>query len=418
MDREISKEVQRKEQRKQFIRIGTAVGGFIVLIVVVISMLQTSLKRKDLNISTVDKGVIEVSVSASGKVIPAFEEIINSPINSRIVEVYKRGGDSVDVGTPILKLDLQSAETEYNKQLDEEQMKSLQLEQQRVPNHNKLSEMEMNLKVSRMELDRKAVELRNERYLDSLGSGTTDRVRQAELAYNTGCLELEQLRQQYANEQKVKEADLKVKQLELDIFRKSLSETRRTLEDAQLRSPRKAILTSINTQVGSQVAPGSQVAVVSDLSHFRVDGEAAESYSDRIAAGARAMVLVGHERLEGMVSSVTPLSRDGIMSFTVQLDDSSNRRLRSGLKVDIYVINAVREEALRISNGSFYVGAGEYELFVKEGSGRLVKRKVRLGACSYDQVEVLDGLKEGDCVVVSDMSMYQSRTQIKLKEKE
>ena len=69
MDREISKEVQRKEQRKQFIRIGTAVGGFIVLIVVVISMLQTSLKRKDLNISTVDKGVIEVSVSASGKVI-------------------------------------------------------------------------------------------------------------------------------------------------------------------------------------------------------------------------------------------------------------------------------------------------------------------------------------------------------------
>lgn len=190
MDREISKEVQRKEQRKQFIRIGTAVGGFIVLIVVVISMLQTSLKRKDLNISTVDKGVIEVSVSASGKVIPAFEEIINSPINSRIVEVYKRGGDSVDVGTPILKLDLQSAETEYNKQLDEEQMKSLQLEQQRVTNHNKLSEMEMNLKVSRMELDRKAVELRNERYLDSLGAGTTDKVRQVELDYNVSILSL------------------------------------------------------------------------------------------------------------------------------------------------------------------------------------------------------------------------------------
>ena len=40
-------------------------------------------------------------------------------------------------------------------------MKSLQLEQHRVPNHTKLSEMEMNLKVSRMELDRKAVELRN-----------------------------------------------------------------------------------------------------------------------------------------------------------------------------------------------------------------------------------------------------------------
>ena len=102
MDREISKEVQRKEQRKQFIKIGAIAGVLIVLTVMVFSILQTSLKRKDLNISTVDKGVIEVSVSASGKVIPAFEEIINSPINSRIVEVYKRGGDSVDVGTPKL----------------------------------------------------------------------------------------------------------------------------------------------------------------------------------------------------------------------------------------------------------------------------------------------------------------------------
>lgn len=258
MDRKISKEVQRKEQRKQFIRIGTAVGGFIVLIVVVISMLQTSLKRKDLNISTVDKGVIEVSVSASGKVIPAFEEIINSPINSRIVEVYKRGGDSVDVGTPILKLDLQSAETEYNKQLDEEQMKSLQLEQQRVTNHNKLSEMEMNLKVSRMELDRKAVELRNERYLDSLGAGTTDKVRQVELDYNVSILKLKEDEQKYKNEQRWLKQDLKVKELELNIFRKSLAETRRTLEDAQIRSPRKAILTYVNNEMRLADRPGSE----------------------------------------------------------------------------------------------------------------------------------------------------------------
>ena len=184
MDREISKEVRRKEQRKQIIKIGGGVGAAVAVIAVIISFLQTSLNRKDLTISTVDQGVIEVSVSASGKVIPAFEEIINSPINTRIVEIYKKGGDSVDVGTPILKLDLQSAETEYKKKLDEQQMKQLELEKLRVTGHSKLSEMEMNLKVSRMELDRKAVELRNERYLDSLGAGTTDKVRQVELDYN------------------------------------------------------------------------------------------------------------------------------------------------------------------------------------------------------------------------------------------
>ena len=415
MDREISKEVQRKEQRKQFIRIGTAVGGFIVLIVVVISMLQTSLKRKDLNLSTVDKGVIEVSVSASGKVIPAFEEIINSPINSRIVEVYKRGGDSVDVGTPILKLDLQSAETEYNKQLDEEQMKSLQLEQQRVTNHNKLSEMEMNLKVSRMELDRKAVELRNERYLDSLGAGTTDKVRQVELDYNVSILKLKEDEQKYKNEQALAEADLKVKELELNIFRKSLAETRRTLEDAQIRSPRKAILTYVNNEIGSQIGQGAKVAIVSDLSHFKIEGEIADTYGDRIAAGSKAVIKIGSEKLDGTVSDVTPLSKNGVISFTVQLEEDNHKRLRSGLKTDVYVMNAVKDDVLRIANSSYYVGKGEYELFVVNGN-QLLKRKVQLGDSNFEYVEVVSGLQEGDQVIVSDMNAYKDKNKLKIED--
>ncbi|WP_270758564.1 efflux RND transporter periplasmic adaptor subunit [Parabacteroides merdae] len=415
MDREISKEVQRKEQRKQFIRIGTAVGGFIVLIVVVISMLQTSLKRKDLNISTVDKGVIEVSVSASGKVIPAFEEIINSPINSRIVEVYKRGGDSVDVGTPILKLDLQSAETEYNKQLDEEQMKSLQLEQQRVTNHNKLSEMEMNLKVSRMELDRKAVELRNERYLDSLGAGTTDKVRQVELDYNVSILKLKEDEQKYKNEQALAEADLKVKELELNIFRKSLAETRRTLEEAQIRSPRKAILTYVNNEIGSQIGQGAKVAIVSDLSHFKIEGEIADTYGDRIAAGSKAVIKIGSEKLDGTVSDVTPLSKNGVISFTVQLEEDNHKRLRSGLKTDVYVMNAVKDDVLRIANSSYYVGKGEYELFVVNGN-QLLKRKVQLGDSNFEYVEVVSGLQEGDQVIVSDMNAYKDKNKLKIED--
>ena len=415
MDRKISKEVQRKEQRKQFIRIGTAVGGFIVLIVVVISMLQTSLKRKDLNISTVDKGVIEVSVSASGKVIPAFEEIINSPINSRIVEVYKRGGDSVDVGTPILKLDLQSAETEYNKQLDEEQMKSLQLEQQRVTNHNKLSEMEMNLKVSRMELDRKAVELRNERYLDSLGAGTTDKVRQVELDYNVSILKLKEDEQKYKNEQALTEADLKVKELELNIFRKSLAETRRTLEDAQIRSPRKAILTYVNNEIGSQIGQGAKVAIVSDLSHFKIEGEIADTYGDRIAAGSKAVIKIGSEKLDGTISDVTPLSKNGVISFTVQLEEDNHKRLRSGLKTDVYVMNAVKDDVLRIANSSYYVGKGEYELFVVNGN-QLLKRKVQLGDSNFEYVEVVSGLQEGEQVIVSDMNAYKDKNKLKIED--
>ena len=415
MDREIPKEVRNKERNKKIIRYSAIGVTAVVVISVLVSLMRTGVQKKDLVLSTVDKGTIEVSVSASGKVVPAFEEIITSPINSRIVEVYRRGGDSVDVGTPILKLDLQSTETEYKKLLDEEQMRRYKLDQLRVNNQTKLSDMAMQIKVSAMKLNRMKVELRNEHYLDSLGAGTTDKVRQAELSYNVAQLEYEQLKQQYNNEKQVAAAELQVQELDFNIFRKNLAEMKRTLDDAQIRSPRKAILTYINNQVGAQVAQGGQLAIISDLSHFKVEGEIADTYGDRVAAGGKAIVKIGTEKLEGVVSSVTPLSKNGVISFSVQLVDDNNRRLRSGLKTDVYVMNAVKEDVMRIANASYYVGRGEYELFVMTAEDEIVKRKVQLGDSNFEYAEVVSGLQPGDRVVVSDMSQYKNKTKLKLK---
>ena len=414
MDREISKEQRNREKRRMWMKWGGMVVVGIAAVIALMQLMQESLHERDIVFSVVDEGSIDVSVSASGKVVPAFEEIINSPINSRILEVYKKGGDSVEVGTPILRLDLLSAETDYKKQLDEVQMNELKLEQLRIQNRSKLSEMEMQLKVSRMELNRKAVELRNEQYLDSLGAGTTDKVRQVELDYNVSKLKLEEDEQKFINEQATADADLKVKELELNIARKTLAETKRTLDDARIKAPRKAILTYVNTDIGAQVAQGEKVAIVSDLSHFKIEGEIADTYGDRIAAGSRAIVKVGKEELAGIVTDVTPLSKNGVMSFSVRLEQDNHKRLRSGLKTDVYVLTAVKDSVMRIANGSYYVGPGEYELFVRSGN-ELLKRKVQLGDSNYELVEVVSGLKPGDQVVVSDMSNYKNKRKMKLE---
>jgi HlyD family secretion protein len=398
----------------RFLKAGGGAAVALLALGWLVAALQTGLYRKDLRFCVVDSGRIEVSVSASGKVVPAFEEIINSPIDSRILEIYKKGGDSVDVGTPILRLDLQTAETELLKLMDEEEMKVLQMELLRVANRSELSEMDMMLKVARMELNRKEVELRNERYLDSLGAGTADRIRQAELAFRVGALQLNEDEQKFLNRQAMAEADLRVKELELNIFRKGMAETRRRLEDARIRSPRKAVLTYVNREIGAQIQQGSRVAIVSDLSHFKVEGEIADSYGDRIAPGSRAMVKAGSERLEGVVSDVTPLSRNGVISFTVHLEDDHHPRLRSGLKTDVYVMTAVREDVLRIANAPYYTGKGEYELFTVR-DGELTRRRVQLGDSNFDYVEVVSGLEAGEEVVVSDMTPYRNKSKLKIK---
>lgn len=414
MDRKIPKEVLRKERNIKFIKLGAVILASVIAIAVVISLLRESINLKNIQLSTVDTGTIEVSVSASGKVVPAFEETIIAPIESRIVEVYKKAGDSVDVGTPLVKLDLQSIETDYRKMLDELQMRQYRLEQQRIKNNSTLSNTEMQLKVNDMQIDKMQVEVRNERYLDSIGAGTTDKVRETELSYNVAKLEQEQARKKFENDKQVAGSELRVQELELEIFRKTLAETKRILDDAQIRSPRKAILTYINNQVGTRVPQGTQVAILSDLSHFKIDGEIADSYGDRISTGNKVVVRIGSEELTGVVSNVTPLSKNGVIQFSVQLEDDSHSRLRSGLKTDVYVMNAVKDDVMRIANGPYYSGPGTYELFMMNGNS-LERRKVQLGESNYEFVEVMSGLKPGDRVMVSDMSQYRNKSKLKMK---
>lgn len=415
MDREIPKEELRREQRKKWLIYGGSAVVLIAVFAVLTSLLRSSVSRKDVVMSTVDRGIIEASVNASGKVVPAFEEIITSPISTRIVEVYCKAGDSVDVGTPLLLLDLQSAQTEMSGLEDQMRMKHYELDQQRINNSTYLSDLAMRIEVKAMTVNRLEAEVANERYLDSLGSGTGDRVRQAELAYRTGRLELEQLRQQLANERQVRDAALKVKELDISVFEKNLGEKRRTLEDAKILSPRKATLTYINNQIGQKVGPGEQIATISDLSHYKVEGEIADAYGDRISVGGKAVVRIGRDRLAGTVSNITPQSRDGVIAFTVTLDDDHHRRLRSGLKTDVYVMHDVIEDVVRVANGTYYTGPGDYELFVLTSENELTRRHVRLGDSNFDYVEVRSGLEPGDQVVVSDMKQFRERDNLKLK---
>ena len=116
-----------------------------------------------------------------------------------------------------------------------------------------------------------------------------------------------------------------------------------------------------------------------------------------------------------MVSDITPLSRNGVISFTVQLAEDNHPRLRSGLKADVYVMNAIKEDVLRVANAAYYSGGrGEYELFVVNGD-KLVRRRVQLGESNFEFVEILGGLQEGDEVVVSDMGDFIGKDRIKLK---
>jgi HlyD family secretion protein len=414
MDRNLTKGEIRKRKMQMIYKWVAGIAAGSAIFIAAASVLRQGVDLADLSASTVDRGVIEISIAATGKVVPFTEEVIASPLPSKILEVYKKAGDSIGAGEPILRLDLTTISADIGKLDDELEMKRCKLEQLQKATESVLEDMQVQLEIDRMKLRRMEVVLKNEIFLDSIGASTSDKIRQAELEYDVNKLQLKQLELKLQNQQRTAEADLKVMKLEYRIALKNAMLQNKMMQEAQVRSPRSATLTWVNDQVGTSVSSGMQLAIVSDLSRYKVEAEIADSYANKILSGSAATAVVGGKKLKGTVENVAPSVKNGMISFSVLLEDSSDKILRSGLKVDVYVINALRENVLRIANNSYYVGEGEYHLWTLQGD-KIVKRKVALGESSYSYVEVKDGLSEGELVITSDMNKYGEKNVLKIK---
>ena len=415
MDREISIQEKQKRKRKQLLRITIIAVSAVLLLIFIPRLTEGKLVLTNLPLGTADRGAIEISVSASGKLTPLVEEIVVSPVNSRVLEVYKNPGDPVEAGEPLLKLDLTSVETEYRQMLDEREMKRSKLVQVQVGLDNSISDLEMQRQLKNMQLRQFEADLRNEKYLDSIGASTTDKVRRAELNYEEAKLQLQQLVQKIGNERKSSAAELQIQELELGIFEKTLEEKARLLKDARILSPKTATLTFVMNQIGTQVSTGTQVAIVSDLTRYKIDCEIPDGHREKIAPGTKAVIEVGSIRLTGTVNTITPSVTNGLINFTILLDDSSHPGLRSGLSAEVNVLHGVKSDVVRIPNGKYFnYGRGDYDLWVIEGN-RAVKRRVRLGDSSFEYVEVIDGLATGERVILDEMEKYKNKSEIKIK---
>jgi HlyD family secretion protein len=316
-----------------------------------------------------------------------------------------------------MRLDLSQLENEDQRQLDDEEIRVSKLERTKVNLENSLFALDNDLKIKEMQFQQLYTDLQNEKYLDSLGASTPDKVRRVELSYEEARMQLDQLRKKVDLEQRNVEADLRVQEIELRMFRQTLEEKRKQLEDARIFSPRSAILTVISGQVGSNVSQGAQIAVVADLSRFKIECEIADGYRDKLSLGARAIVEAGQARLDGTVTGITPAVLNGVIRFTVTPDaDASQTDFRSGSTANVHVMHGLRDNVLRMPNSSIFAyGPGVYSVWVLQGD-KAVRRAIEVGEGSFEYIEIVAGLDPGERVLLSNLDKYGDKKEIRVKE--
>ncbi len=415
MDVKVSKHRIRKERLVFILKCLSYLAVLLFVIYIVSLLIEPKVDSRQILLATADRGDIELTLPATGKVVPAFEQIINSPISSKILKVHSQAGSILEKGSPILELDLSKLQSDYLMKLDKEQMTVLELEKLKLQNQINDSESQTRLNVKKIELENIELEYSNQRYLDSLGASTTAAVRKARMNYEVAQMQYQEELQLFENRKALAQADQKIRELNLSIFRKELEQLKITLEQARIESPQAAVLSYVATNIGSQVGAGEKIAIISDLNNFKIEAQISDYYRTKLTLGGVVHIIIESEILEGIISNINPVSINGAINFTVQLEDSDNMLLRSGLRCETYVLESLEIDAIRIKNGKHYKGAGVYDMFVKKGD-YLEKRKVRLGDCNYDFVEIISGVLPGEQVLLSELNESQkSKDKLKIK---
>ncbi|MEZ5066893.1 MAG: HlyD family efflux transporter periplasmic adaptor subunit [bacterium] len=414
MDRPLSDAtLRRRRLRRASFAIGLA-GLGIASIVFVPGWIRPSISLSRIRTAVVERGVIEATVTATGRVVPRVEHVITSPIDSRVRDILHDPGDDVVAGEAIVALD--TAETERALQKLDEQIALQENERRRtrLGLEQKIAELEGGLAIKDLEIESYRIdEDKSQRLLDE-GLITEDVLRGAKTDVKRALIEREQLERTVELERKTADARLQGIDLEVSILRKDRADVADRLARATGASERDGVLTWVVSEAGAAVARGAEIARVADLSSFRVEASLADTHAERVAVGQDATVRVGDARLRGRVSTVFPAVENGTMTVELTLEEPSHPALRPNLRVEADLVLDRHEDALFVPRGAFVNADGQRQVFVVRDDSA-IRTPVEFGILNFDTQEIVRGLQQGDRVVLTDMSDYAHIKEVRIR---
>lgn len=414
MDSEIpAKEINRKKRKTILV---------VVLSIAVIGLLtwflrnevKTSIDRSKFTTAVVETGDIENTISASGEIIPEFEQVITSPINAAIRDVLLDAGSIVKPGQSILVLDKAVAQLDLEKgkfllESKRNSIKKLQLELNKSFYDLKVNDSIKKLRISSLEAS-----LSDAKRLFKAGGGTRESIEQAALNLQVAEVEKKQLENEIASKQQSMRLEIRESEISAQIQEKDLGELARKLALANITASRGGVITWVNKNIGTSIKEGESLVRIADLSSYKLSGSIGDSYSDQLHLGMPAIIRINDTHIQGTVVNIQPSVKNNIVSFDVGLDKQDSKLLRPNLKVDVFLVTAAKSKVLRVANGAAFNGTGSQDIYVVK-DGMAVRKTVHTGMSNFDFIELKDGVRAGDVVIVTDMSEYKYSPAIVIK---
>ncbi|MFX1680857.1 efflux RND transporter periplasmic adaptor subunit [Mitsuaria sp. CC2] len=207
--------------------------------------------------------------------------------------------------------------------------------------------------------------------------------------------------------------ELQSKQQALQRQQLLVKDLERQVAELELHSPVDGQVGQLLVAERANVAAGVGLLTVVDLTALEVQMQVPESFARDLAIGMPGEISGNGRQWKGLVSTVSPEVVNNEVAARLRFDGATPDQLRQNQRLSVRVLLDKRDKVLTVARGSFVEDGGGRFVYVVQ-DGQAVKRPIRLGAQSLSKVEILEGVKPGEQIVISGTQAFEGAERVTL----
>lgn len=370
-----------------------------------------------LRVAEVQRDEFFVDVRSNGELNAREFHWLPAEVEGQVESIFVKAGDQVDIGTPLVQLrsvtllaEMQNAEWAYKQAVAEANASLRSLE-------SDLLQLEAEALRAQLAYQGNLLKMQAERRLIDQGKGIVSDVEHKRTVFSVKeQLEISQFfEKRMAKMQENLTAHKLASDARIVLLKNELERTKLNVELLTVRSRSKGLVQQMDLQLGQKLIVGDTVARVADTTQLIAELQVQELQVQRVEIGQDVTIDTRKNKLKGKVIRIAPSVNNGMVRVDVDFIDPLPAEARIALSIEGSIRTDSMKDALFVQRPAYIQPNSTVGIYKLDSKGMQAKRiPVQLGLSSVNYVQVLDGLQEGEQIIISDTSAYAEHETILL----
>lgn len=409
-------DIKRQKPAKPYLALIKGLVAFTIIITLVMVGYQQNgfgikkIDKQSLMIATVERDQLQVKVFGSGRLLPKQTYWLANHVPGRVKNLLVKPGSRVTTGQLLLELQNIELKQQADKGFWAFTSAQAEFEAFKVENETQRLEQQAQIVSSQLKLEGMEIQLAAEKQLFEQGNATISALehKKTQLLVRKLTNQLQTDQQRLARLKLNITAKIQAKQANLQLIEKEWAQAKQQVEWLQVKATHSGVIQQVDVELGQRLISGSNLLMLADQSQLIAEIEVPEYAINQVALTQAVQLDTRHQLISGQVSRIEPAVVNGNVIVEVAITEPLPKEARPDLAITAQIAVSTVPNALIIRRPAI-AQSNQFGVLYKLDNQSSVARKtqVSFGLGSSSQIQIKDGLNEGDQVVISDHSAWQ-----------